>query len=186
MRPFEHIDSSDIREIAACRRRVPAHLLATRFYGDSNSSQANPLTLTTSGAASPIAAGGGSSATSGSIALGEGAKYQESGSLDLSGADIGNTAVNASSGATVNVGNTALDSAIGQVISSLSNGGSIPVSLAGGALGEGGGTTVVPVTSTQPTSSSSWLDNINWTLVAIVGAGFMAAVAVLFLIEEKR
>lgn len=158
-------------------------MLSTRFYGGSASSNANPNTLTTSGASSPITEGNGSSATGGSIALGSGAKYQESGSVDLSQSNL-STNVSAGSGSTVNLQDTALDSALGGVIQSLSSGGSIPVSLSGGNTL---GTDVIPITTSQPsTSSGSFLANINWTLVAIVGAGLIAAVAIVFLIFEER
>jgi hypothetical protein len=186
MPPLNSIDTFDIFERRdRGRHRGPAALCATRFYGGSASSQANPNTLTTSGASSPITSGNGSSATSGSIALGAGSKYQESGSIDLSGASLetvgGN--VSASNGSTVTVGDPGLDQAISQVITSLTSGGSIPVSLANGsALGE----TVVS-SAPQPSTSSSFLDSINWTLVVIIGILAAGAVGVfLFLGAERR
>lgn len=182
------MDSFEVCDRFHQHRRLPAHLRSTRCYGGSASSQANPKTNTTSGAASPITSGSGSSATSGSIALGAGAKYQESGSIDLTGANlqtVGGSVV-ASGGSTVNVGDQALDSAIGQVINSLSSGGSIPVSLAGG---NDLGTDVIPITTstTAPaTSTTSLLDGINWTLVIIIGVVATAAVGIFLLIGGRK
>jgi hypothetical protein len=186
MRQLDYIDSFEIGDRWHEWRCLAPHLRATRCYGGSASSQSNPSTLTTSGSSSPILSGGGSAATAGSIALGAGSKYQESGSIDLSGANLQTVggSIKASGGSTVNVGDPALETAIGQVINDLSSGGSIPVSLAGG--NPLGSTTVVPITSSQPSTSSSWLDNVNWTLVAIVGAGFLAAGAILFLLFGRE
>lgn len=159
MRPFEHIDSFDIRDYRRDRR--PDILLATRFFGGSASSQANPATFTTSGSASPIVSGSGSSATGSSIAVGAGGKYIESGALDLSGAGV-----STGNNSTINIGSPATDQAITSLLSSLADGASIPVSVSG---------TPAPA----PSSTASWLDNINWTLVALAAAA-VAAVFIIF------
>lgn len=170
MRPFEHIDSFDIRDYS--RHRGPAIFLATRFYGGSATTEANPATLTTSGSASPLVSGSGSSATEGSIAVGAGGKYQESGSIDLSSANLSQN-ISASTGSTINITGDSAEPVVNQLLTALANGASIPVSVSGSG---GGGTTVVAP------SSASWLDNINWTLIAILGAG----VAVLFILFRRK
>lgn len=178
---LEYIDTGDIRDLRRLgQQRGPAIFKAIRCYGGSASSQSNPATYTTSGSASPIVSGSsGAVAGSGSIALGSGANYQETGSLNLSGADLSTVGgnVTASTGSTVNITPSAADAAIQSAIGYLANGGTIPVTTSGG----GGGTIVVaPPTST---SSASWLSDINWTLLAIAGIG---ALVIYMIFGSKR
>ena len=114
----------------------------------------------------------------GSIGVGTNSKYLESGSVDLSGANLAtSTSITASSGSTVNITPDSEDPIASQLLNALANGGSIPVSIAGGGSGSSG-TTILGSTG----SGTSFLDNINWTLVALLGAG----VAVLFLFFGRR
>jgi hypothetical protein len=83
----------------------------------------------------------------------------------------------------VNIGDPSLESAIGQVITNLSSGGSIPVSLAGG---NSLGSTVIPITSSAPSTSSGIFDNVNWTLLGIIGAGTAVVIAAFFFFGGHR
>lgn len=179
MRPFDHIEFIEVQDTCrqrwfACGRAID---LATRCYYSSSSSSANPSTLTTSGSAAPIVAGAGAAATSGSIAVGASGKYLESGAIDLSDSDLStNISANAGSGGTVNITPESEDPVVNQLINALANGASIPVSVMGAPA--------VASTSTPVSTDAftSFLDNINWTLIAILGAG----IAALFIIFGRR
>lgn len=174
---LEYIDTRDIRDLRLlAQARGPSVFHSIRFYGGSASSQSNPTTYTSSGAASPIVSGSsGAVAGSGSIALGSGATYQESGSIDLTGANLSTVGgnVRASGGSTINITPSGADQAIQQALGYLSQGGTIPVTMSGG----GGSTTVV-----SPSSGASFLANINWTLVGIV----VAALAAFWIFFHKK
>lgn len=166
MHRLDYLDRSDAPELSINARPGRASILAaTRFRADSNSSTAaNPVTYTTSREYSPVVSkSGGAVANSGSIAVGEQGKYMESGAVDLSGSNFSTVAgnVSASDGSTINITPDQADQAIQNALSYLAQGGTIPVTMSG----SGGGTTVVG--SGGGTSSAA---NINWTLIAIIGA----------------
>ncbi|MGH7224597.1 MAG: hypothetical protein ACRELF_15340 [Gemmataceae bacterium] len=150
----------------------PKLFLEPRCYiaaSHSSSSQStSQKTLTTSGATSPISGGAGSAASSGSIAVGQGGKYQESGSLDLSGSNVGGVggSIKASSGATVNIGD---ENAV-QQLSDLAN--TFAQTVQGVASGSGGGTVVLPAT----TPATSALAEIPWTTLGLIGAAIAAII----------
>ena len=130
-------------------------------WSASSSQQASQQkTQTTSGAASPVASESGTAATTGSIAVGSGGQYQESGAIDVGGAP----------GETITIGDQ--DAYLQQIASALS-----------GDSGSGGGagtTVIVPTTATPATSSSA----ISYKTLALIGAGIVA-VLVLFWISMK-
>lgn len=145
--------------------------------GNSSNPQTTTNTLTSSGAnAPPIIGGGTSSSTaavsSGSIAVtGNGAKYLESGATDQAGAQVGGLALtssnlNLSGGGTLTIGDPNASNALAQIAEQLATGG------AGGGGSGGGGSVIVPGgggTSIIPSA----LQNINWSLIAIVAAAIL-------------
>jgi hypothetical protein len=106
-------------------------------WSASSSSQASQQkTLTTSGAASPAATDSATAATTGSIAVGESGKYQESGAVDLSGAEgVGGSVgtISAGSGSSVVIGDPNADNLISQLAQQFSD--SVQSVAASGAAG---------------------------------------------------
>lgn len=131
-------------------------------------------TLTTSGATSPISGGPGAAASSGSIAVGQGGNYQESGSLNLTGANVGGVggSINAN-GSTVNIG----DQNAVQQLSQLANTFAQTVQGVASDGSGGGGTVIIPATSSATAT-------IPWTALGLIAAA-IAAIFVLGQVFKK-
>jgi len=134
------------------------------FGSGGTKSTTNQETNTSSGASSPNASGGSQAVGPGSIGVaGTGAKYLEQGATDYAGAQVGGvsgSSLNASGGATITIGDPNAVNALGQIADQLANAVTTPASTGGGGGGGGGITTWL-----QPLTQ-----NINWSLIAIVGA----------------
>jgi hypothetical protein len=163
MKPFTHHG-----EILGEDRRLfhqPRCYLAASHSSSSQST--SQKTLTTSGATSPISGGPGSAASSGSIAVGQGGNYLESGASDLAGSDLGTT-VTAGNGATITIGDQGGSSILGQLASQFSA-ATMPGASATGSA---------PATVVE----SNPLATVPWTSLALIGA----IVAGLWIIFGKR
>ncbi|MGB7767432.1 MAG: hypothetical protein WBN22_01065 [Verrucomicrobiia bacterium] len=118
--------------------------------GNSSNPQTTTETATSSAASSPNATGGSQAIGSGSIGVaGTGASYIESGAQQVSGISGGN-------GSTITIGDPNASDALAQIAEQLAGGGS----------SGGSGSIIVPAGG----GASSLFSNVNWTVVAIVGA----------------
>ncbi|MGH8022218.1 MAG: hypothetical protein ACRED1_01450 [Limisphaerales bacterium] len=159
----------------------PRCYIAASHSASSQSTQQK--TYTTSGASSPIT-GAGAAAGSGSIAVGAGGKYLESGAVDQSGSNFGGVGGNitAAKGSTVNIG----DQNAAEQLSNLAQQFAQTVQGVAGSInsGSGGGGTVVVPTSSD--SFSQALASIPWTTLALIAAAIAAIFVLGNIFEGKK
>jgi hypothetical protein len=134
------------------------------FSGSSSQAAIETNTLTSSGADSPNATDHATAATSGSIAVGEGAKYLETGATDASG-------LTAAYGSTINIGDPnalkEVTDLAGQFVAATQN------------PSGGGGSTVV--TSAPPSDGG-----LNYKTIGLIVAILAAIIGLFTFLKPKK
>ncbi len=146
--------------------------------GGSSKSETDQPVTTTSGSATAQTGTNSTSAQPGSIALGVNSKYQESGSVDLSGAsgsgvgqDVG--AIDAGGGSTINIVPQAALDAFTSAISSV-------------AAGSGGGASSTPVVLSTPANAGSASGNISYKTMGLIIAAIAAIAGLIALFRKAK
>ena len=159
---------------------LPLILPLVGWSASSSSQQSQQKTLTTSGAASPNVTDTGTAATTGSIAVGAGGKYQEAGAVDLSGAkDVGGQVgtISAGTGANITIGDPNADALISQLADQFSS------AVQGVSASAATGLQAASSALNQPVPGTN--GSISYKTLGLILAGIGALVALIALFKHK-
>ena len=165
------------------RRDHLNHVLPVCYFSASSAEQkTTQRTLTTSGAAAPIASEAGTAATTGSIAVGQAGKYQEQGSIDISGSKgsgLGGAVgtISAGTGSNIVIGDPNASNVISQLAQQFAS--SVQDVAASGASGAAAAGQAAQAAAAAPGA-------VSYKTLGLIAAGVLAIAALFAMLKGKR